>query len=86
MRKIIYVCDRCSAEIKGRAKYIAINDLDDDGLIIDSKNPLDGCEFCSKCVGEVLAFISNKETKRRGRPPKRDIYSKNAKAMLAKGE
>lgn len=86
MRKIIYICDRCNTEIKSKAKYIAINDLDDDGLIIDSKNPLDEFQFCSKCTGEILAFITNREPKRRGRPPKKEIYSKNAKAMLAKGE
>lgn len=84
MRKIIYICDRCNTEIKGPAKYIAINDLDEDGLIVDSDNPLDECQFCSKCAGEILAFIANREPKRRGRPPRKDIYSRNAKAMLSK--
>lgn len=85
MKKIVYVCDRCNTEIKGKAKYISINDLDEDGLIIDGVNPLDAFQFCSKCTGEILAFISNRETKRRGRPPKKDIYTKNTKAMIANG-
>lgn len=68
MKKIIYYCDRCNTEIKDKAKYISIDTLDDDGLIIDEENPLDDCQFCSKCTGEILAFIANCQPKRRGRP------------------
>ena len=91
MKKIIYVCDRCDKEIKiTEAKCIAINSLDEDGLILDNTNPFEEFHYCEKCAHEIVEFICRKgikvETKRRGRPPKKEIYSKNAKAMLAKGE
>ena len=71
MKKIIYICDRCNKEIKGKAGYISIDSLDDDGLIIDEDNPLAECQYCSKCTGEILAYILQK--KRRGRPSKARI-------------
>lgn len=84
MKKLIYVCDRCTAEIKGDAKVISILDIDQDGDWY-GENPFDGSHFCGKCIAEIMATVTQRpEVKKRGRKPK-GIYTKNAKAMLAKG-
>lgn len=86
MRKIVFTCDRCGKDIEpGTMKYIGIHNMDNEGDVIDDDSPLDECQFCSKCLADILAYITKKpDAPKRGRKPK-GIYKKNAKAMIAKG-
>lgn len=70
MVKMIYFCDRCKAEIKGTAKYIAVMDITEDGDLVDSEGPFDESQFCSKCIAEIRNFVLGEPGKRRGRPRK----------------
>jgi DNA-directed RNA polymerase subunit RPC12/RpoP len=85
MIKTVFICDRCGKEIEpGKMRAIAIHDMDASGEL-DDDNPFDGCHFCSKCVSEIMEVITKApEAPKRGRKPK-GIYTKNAKAMIAKG-
>lgn len=84
MRKMIYICDKCFKPIENESpRYISIQEIDEDGDLA-GENPLEECQFCSKCVGAILEAITQRPTpKKRGRKPK-GIYTKNAKAMLSK--
>lgn len=56
------VCNRCGKEISGNAGYIAWNFRDHiSGDMVD-QNIFENCDYCGKCMEEIMEFITRGET------------------------
>lgn len=56
------VCNRCGKEISGNIGYIAWNFRDHISREMVDQNIFENCDYCEKCMEEIMEFITCGET------------------------